>query len=250
MKGLEAKKVLVTGGASGIGTAAAVRFLDERADVYLLDRDLQALHRFRNAFPQVAGFSVCDVADQKQVERTIGEAVGAMGGLDVLLNNAGISLRHGFLEITADDWNRLVAVNLTGAFFVAQAGARVMQQQGGGVIINMASTHGLAGFPFCAAYNTTKAGLIELTRCMALELAPRIRVNAVAPGYTLTPMQQNVYSDEMIEEVNRKVPLRRHGRPEEVAALCAFLASEEAAYVTGHVYPLDGGLLAGSLGSR
>jgi NAD(P)-dependent dehydrogenase (short-subunit alcohol dehydrogenase family) len=144
----------------------------------------------------------------------------------------------------------LVAVNLTGAFFVAQAGARVMQQQGGGVIINMASTHGLAGFPFCAAYNTTKAGLIELTRCMALELAPRIRVNAVAPGYTLTPMQQNVYSDEMIEEVNRKVPLRRHGRPEEVAALCAFLASEEAAYVTGHVYPLDGGLLAGSLGSR
>ncbi|MGA2083240.1 MAG: SDR family oxidoreductase [Holophaga sp.] len=250
MKGLKGKNVLVTGGASGIGAAAAVRFLDEGAKVFLVDRDVPGLQTIQVALPQVTGCSACDVTDRRQVESAIGKAAEALGGLDVLLNNAGISLRHSFLEITAEDWDRVLAVNLTGAFFVAQAGARAMQHREGGVIINMASTHGLAGFPFCAAYNTTKAGLIELTRCMALELAPRIRVNAVAPGYTLTPMQLNVYTHEMIEAVNRKIPLRRHARPEEVAALCAFLASEDAAYITGQVYPLDGGMLAGSLGSR
>jgi NAD(P)-dependent dehydrogenase (short-subunit alcohol dehydrogenase family) len=125
-----------------------------------------------------------------------------------------------------------------------------MVQRGGGVIISTASTNGIMGYPYYADYNATKAGVIELTRSMALELAPSVRVNAVAPGYVLTPMQRAEYTDQMLEAVNRKIPLKRHARPEEVAALFAFLASDDAAYITGHVFTLDGGEIAGGLASR
>ena len=173
-----------------------------------------------------------------------------MGGVDVLLNNAGISIRHRFLDITADEWARVIAVNLTGNFYVAQTTARHMAQRGSGVIINTASTNGIMGYPFYADYNATKAGVIELTKSMALELAPSVRVVAVAPGYVLTPMQRLEYTDAMLEDVNRKIPLKRHAQPEEVAGLFAFLASDDAAYITGHVYTLDGAETAGGLASR
>ena len=130
-----------------------------------------------------------------------------LGGLDVVINNAGISIRHKFLDITPDEWNQVLAVNLTGVFHVAQTAARYMMEHDGGVILNMASTNGIVGHPFYADYNATKAGVIELTRSMALELAPKVRVNAVAPGYVLTPMQRAEYTDEMLEAVNQKIPL-------------------------------------------
>ena len=174
-----------------------------------------------------------------------------MGGVDVLINNAGISIRHDdILEIAREDWERVIAVNLHGVFFVAQTVARHMMQNDGGVILNTASTNGIMGYRYYSDYNASKAGVIELTKSMALELAPRVRVNAVAPGYILTPMQRAEYTDEMLEEVNRKLPLRRHGTPEEVAALFAFLASEEAGYITGQIFVLDGGEIAGGLASR
>jgi NAD(P)-dependent dehydrogenase (short-subunit alcohol dehydrogenase family) len=163
-----------------------------------------------------------------------------MGGVDILINNAGISTRHRFLDITPAEWNQVLAVNLTGAFYVAQTAARHMWEHGGGVILQTASTNGVMGYPYYADYNASKAGLIALTRTMALELAPRVRVSAVAPGYVLTPMQRAEYTDPMLEEVNRKIPLGRHAQPEEVAALFAFLASDDAAYITGHVYTIDG----------
>ena len=141
-------------------------------------------------------------------------------------------------------------MNLTGVFYVAQTAARHMMEHTGGVILNMASTNGIIGHPYYADYNATKAGVIELTKSMALELAPKVRVNAVAPGYVLTPMQRAEYSDEMLEAVNRKIPLRRHAQPEEIAALFAFLASDDAAYLTGQVYVIDGGETAGGLASR
>src|SRR6202041_3608491 len=119
-----------------------------------------------------------------------------------------------------------LAVNLTGVFYMAQTAARHMWERGSGVILQTASTNGVMGYPFYADYNATKAGVIELTRSMALELAPRIRVSAVAPGYVLTPMQRAEYSDEMLEAVNQKIPLRRHADPAEIAALFAFLASD------------------------
>jgi len=168
----------------------------------------------------------------------------------VLINNAGISIRHNFLDITPDEWDRVLAVNLTGVFYVAQTAARHMMERGGGVILNTASTNGIVGQPYYADYNATKAGVIELTRTMALELAPKVRVNAVAPGYVLTPMQRAEYTDAMLAEVNRKIPLGRHAKPEEVAALFAFLASDDAAYITGHVYTIDGAETSGGLASR
>jgi NAD(P)-dependent dehydrogenase (short-subunit alcohol dehydrogenase family) len=251
MRGLNKKRVIVTGGASGIGLATSARFLEEGAGVVILDRDQEAGERLAIEMPGLAKFIPCDVSDLEQVQAGIGESIQIMGGIDVVINNAGISIRHDdFLDITRKDWERVIGVNLNGVFFVAQTAARHMMENDGGVILNTASTNGIMGYRYYSDYNASKAGVIELTKSMALELAPRIRVNAVAPGYILTPMQRAEYTDEMLEEVNRKLPLKRHGTPEEVAALFAFLASEEAEYITGQVYVLDGGEIAGGLASR
>ena len=226
MRGLKGKRVVITGGASGIGAATAARFLEEGSVVAVLDRDPAACEKIRAQQPGIAGTFLADVADHGQVQRAFADIVRDLGGLDVVINNAGISIRHKFLDITPDEWNRVLAVNLTGVFHVAQTAARYMMEHDGGVILNTASTNGIVGYPYYADYNASKAGVIELTRSMALELAPKVRVNAVAPGYVLTPMQRAEYSDEMLEAVNQKIPLRRHAQPEEVAALFAFLASD------------------------
>src|SRR5271165_773571 len=250
MRGLTDKRVLVTGGASGIGAATAARFLEEGARVCILDRDAKACAAIRHQLPGISEAIIADVTDLMQVEAALADAVRVMDGVDVLINNAGISIRHKFLDITPEEWERVIAVNLTGVFYVAQTAARHMVQRGAGVILQTASTNGIVGQPYYADYNATKAGVIELTKTMALELAPKVRVCAIAPGYVLTPMQRAEYTDEMLEELNLKVPLRRHARPEEIAALFAYLASDDAAYATGHVYTLDGGETTGGLASR
>jgi NAD(P)-dependent dehydrogenase (short-subunit alcohol dehydrogenase family) len=250
MKGLKDKRVLITGGASGIGAATAARFLEEGSQVCILDRDASACAAIRLQLPAIAAAIIADVTDLQQVQAAFAEAVRVMGGVDVLINNAGISIRHNFLDITPEEWDRVIAVNLTGVFYVAQTAARHMMERGSGVILQTASTNGMMGYPYYSDYNATKAGVIELTKSMALELAPKIRVCAVAPGYVLTPMQRAEYTDAMLDEVNAKIPLRRHARPEEIAALFAFLASDDAAYATGHVYTLDGGETSGGLASR
>ena len=134
----------------------------------------------------------------------------------------------------------MLGVNLKGIFFVAQTAARHMVDKGSGVILNTASTAGTTGYPHYADYSASKGGVIALTYAMALELAPIVRVNAISPGYTLTPMQRAEYTDAMLNAVNRKIPLGRHAKPEEIAALFAFLASEDAAFATGQVYVMDG----------
>ncbi len=250
MRGLRDKCVLITGGASGIGAATAARVVEEGARVAIIDRDREACDRLRRELPGLVGTFRADVSHVKQVQHTLGNVIVGLGGLDVVINNAGISIRHSFLDITPEQWEQVLAVNLTGVFYVAQAAACHMVQHSGGVILNMASTNGIVGHPRYADYNATKAGVIELTRSMALELAPKVRVNAVAPGYVLTPMQRAEYSDAMLEAVNQKIPLGRHAQPEEVAALFAFLASDDAAYLTGQVYVIDGGETAGGLASR
>jgi NAD(P)-dependent dehydrogenase (short-subunit alcohol dehydrogenase family) len=250
MRGLAGKRVLITGGASGIGAATAARFLAEGAKVSILDRDAQGGQRIATELPQLSAIVRADVTVPAEVGSAFEEAIAQMGGLDVVINNAGISIRHRFVDITAEEWNRVINVNLTGVFHVAQAAARHMLAHGGGVILNTASTNGIIGYPLYADYNASKAGVIELTRSMALELAPAIRVNAVAPGYVLTPMQRAEYSEEMLTEVNRKIPLGRQAKPEEVAALFAFLASDDAAFLSGHVYTIDGAETAGGLASR
>jgi len=250
MRGLQGKRVLITGGASGIGAATAARFLEEGSQVCVLDRDAERCRAIRHDLPELAQAIIADVTDLMQVEAAFGEAIRGLGGIDVLINNAGISIRHKFLDITPEEWEKVLGVNLTGIFYVAQTAARYMWERGSGVILQTASTNGVVGQPYYADYNATKAGVIELTKTMALELAPKIRVCAVAPGYVLTPMQRAEYSNAMIDELNQKIPLRRHASPEEIAGLFAYLASDDAAYATGQVFMLDGGETAGALASR
>ncbi|HLX20528.1 MAG TPA: SDR family oxidoreductase [Gaiellaceae bacterium] len=223
MNGLAGKRVVVTGGSSGIGEATCRRFRDEGARVVSIALD---------------GGIVCDVADPAQVEAAFRQVDEELGGVDVLVANAGISLRRPLLEIAEDDWRRVLDVNLGGVFRCAQQAARRMDE---GVILMTASTNGLSGHELYADYNASKAGVILLARTMARELAPRIRVNAVCPGYVLTPMQRAEYTDEMLAALNETIPLGRHAEPEEIAALFAFLASDDAGYITGAVLTIDGG---------
>jgi meso-butanediol dehydrogenase/(S,S)-butanediol dehydrogenase/diacetyl reductase len=241
MKGLEGKRVVVTGGTSGIGEATSRRFLEEGAQVVALAVGEDEVSTAVRRIPGLAAAVRCDVADESQVADAFEGVDELLGGVDVLVANAGISIRKPFLEIEEADWRRVLDVNLTGVFHCAQQAARRMVTGHGGVILMTASTNGLTGHENYADYNASKAGVILLARTMALELAPKVRVNAVCPGYVLTPMQKAEYTPEMLERVNATIPLGRHAKPEELAALYAFLASEEGAYFTGAVISMDGG---------
>ena len=250
MKGLIGKRVLITGGAGGIGTATARRFVEEGARVYVFDRDEAACQRLMKGVPSLEGTILVDVADPDSVARAFDELDKRAGGPDILINNAGISIRHAFMDITPQEWRTVLKINLNGVFYVAQQCARRMLAQGGGVIINMGSSNGLMGYHFYADYNASKAGVIELSRSMALELAPTIRVNAVCPGFIMTPMQEAEYTPEMRRAFEKKLPLNKLGKPEDVAALFAFLASDEAGFITGQYFVIDGGEIAGGLASQ
>ncbi len=231
MRGLAGKRVVVTGGTSGIGAATAQRFRDEGCEVVVLART------------PGPGVIRCDVGDRLQVDA----AFEQVGDLDVVVNNAGVSVRSPAADISQDQWDQVLTTNLSGAFWVAQAAARRMLLGAGGVILNTASTNALVGYRYYADYNAAKAGLVALTKSLALEWAPTVRVNAVCPGYVLTPMQEAEYTPEMLVEVNSRIPLMRHATPEELAGLFAYLASDEAAYFTGSVIVMDGGETAGSM---
>jgi NAD(P)-dependent dehydrogenase (short-subunit alcohol dehydrogenase family) len=250
MRGLADKRVLITGGASGIGAVTVKRFLEEGSRVVVLDHDAEGCRRIKAEASGLSGTIICDVSDPEAVKRAFIELDELFGGLDVLINNAAISIRHpDITEIPIETWQRIINIDLNGVFYVAQQAAQRMKHTGG-VIINMGSTSALVGHPHYADYNAAKAGVHELTKTMALELAPKVRVVAVCPGYVLTPMQEAEYTPEMMAEVNRKIPLKRHARPEEIAGLFAFLASEDASYITGHAYIIDGGEITGGLASR
>lgn len=250
MKGLKNQRVVVTGGASGIGRATALRFLEEGCRVVVIDRDVAASAALDREVPELDAVLIADVSREAEVRLAYQRIDALWGGLDVLINNAGISRRHEFLEITADDWRETLETNLTGLFMVAQQAARRMVAARRGVILNMASMNAHVGCPNYADYNASKAGVVELTRTMALELAPAVRVMAVSPGAVRTPMQEAEYTEAMFAELDAKIPLRRHARPEEIAALFAFLASDEAPYLVGTSVLIDGGEAAGGLASQ
>src|SRR5690348_13965490 len=241
MRGLEGKRVVVTGGTSGIGEATSRRFVDEGARVVTLSYGEEEVRTAAERIPGLVGALRTDVADPDLVTAAFDEVDAMLGGIDVLIANAGISIRHPALEITPEELRRVLGVNLEGVFWCAQAAGRRMLAGAGGVILMTASTNAYVAHPRYADYNASKAGVIMLTRTLALELAPTVRVNAVCPGYVLTPMQEAEYSQEMLAAVNASIPLGRHASPDEIAALYAFLASDEGAYFTGAVISIDGG---------
>ena len=242
---LDGRVAVITGGAQGIGLACALLMREAGAQIALLDRDEDALRVARERV--VGAHTQCvDVTDEGAVEHAFA-AIGAdHGRVDVLVNNAGLAIRKPSLELPLADWDAVVAVNLTGAFLCARAAARQMRD--GGAIVNTASIMGLSGgglYPNIS-YQTTKGGLVNMTRALAVEWAPRgIRVNAVAPTWTKTGfIGQLEQSPELMQRIRDVTPLKRLAEPHEIAHAVLFLASPAAAMVTGHVLAVDGGFLA------
>ncbi|MGB2905908.1 MAG: SDR family oxidoreductase [Candidatus Aminicenantaceae bacterium] len=242
---LKNKRVMVTGAASGIGLATARRFIEEQAQVFIVDWDEEALGSALRDNEAIWGGAAADVSSPEAVQQAFRQMDDLLGGIDILISNAGISYRRPFLDIPYEEWSQVLRVNLDGMFLCAQQAIRRMESQGTGVVLLTASNNGLEGRPLYADYNASKAGIILLAKTLALEFAPWLRVNAVCPGYVLTPMQEAEYTPEMLEELNAGIPLNRHASPEEVAGLFAFLASKEAAYINGQAIPIDGGETSG-----
>jgi 3-oxoacyl-[acyl-carrier protein] reductase len=248
MRGLTDKGVLVSGGSSGIGEATVRRFLEEGGRVYFCGLDVDEV---RSTIGELSSLGpvdgmACDIARGDDVARLVDAAETALGSIDVLINNAGIAHKDAFLEIDVAEWDRIVRVNLRGMFLVAQAVARRMIARESGVIVNMASTNALGGEELLAHYNASKGGVLQLTRTMALELGRHgIRVNCLCPGFIRTPLNDAISDETFMAEYERdKIPLRRAGTPEEVAAAYAFLASDDASFIHGEALVIDGGQTA------
>jgi glucose 1-dehydrogenase len=256
LRGLKGKNVLVTGGSSGIGQAIAVRFAEYGANVainYLTTPDeaqdtedqVQAcVHRVRQEGVRdvlVQG----DVSNEEDVVQMVGEAAGELGGLDVLINNAGIQISKPSDELTSGEFDKVLAVNLRGSFLCArEAIKRFLAEEKPGVIVNVSSVHQLIPKPDYLGYSCSKGGMMNLTRTLALEYAERgIRVNGIGPGATITPINSAWIDDPVKkEQVESHIPMRRAGTADEMGGVACFLASDEAAYITGQTIFVDGGL--------
>jgi NAD(P)-dependent dehydrogenase (short-subunit alcohol dehydrogenase family) len=245
------KVALITGAARGIGLATAKRFLAEGWRVALLDIDGENLQRTFKALakPDVTLAITGDVADPKTATRAVTEITKRFGRLDALVNNAGIAIFKPILEVTYEDWSRVLAVNLTGPFLMTQAAAPLLRDFGGGSIVNITSISGLRASTLRTAYGTSKAGLAHLTKQQAAELASlNIRVNAVAPGPVDTAMAKAVHTPEIRQDYHDHMPLNRYGLEEELAEVIFFLCSERASYITGQVIAVDGGFDSTGIG--
>jgi NAD(P)-dependent dehydrogenase (short-subunit alcohol dehydrogenase family) len=245
----EGRVGLVTGAASGVGAATARRLAAEGAAVHLVDLSEDALDAVVGDLTragQVATSSIADVSDRAQVEAAVDACVSAHGRLDAVANNAGIYIGNALDAVTPEEWDRVMAVNLTGTFLVAQAAAPPMGEGGGGAITNVASVYGQIGDTFdpMASYAASKAGVAACTRQLAVELAPLgIRVNAICPGMVDTAMNADWKADADAWQgfIETKIPAGRVATADEAAALHAFLGSDEASYVTAALVHLDGG---------
>lgn len=244
---LKDKRVVITGAASGIGLAAAKKFLMEGAQVMIFDWNQQALAKALHENPSIRGGVHMDVSQPDEVVRAFSEVDDKLGGIDILIANAGISVKNPFLNITYEQWTKVLRVNLDGVFLCAQAAIKRMELQKSGKLVLMASVNGIEGHAYYADYNASKAGVILLAKTLAIEFAPWLHVNAVCPGYVLTPMQEAEYTPEMMAKLNAEIPFKRHASTEEVANLFAYLASQDSNYITGQTVVIDGGETAGPI---
>jgi len=251
MNGTVQKVALVTGAARGIGLATARRFLADGWRVVLLDIDGETLDRTQDSLVG-SGETLairCDVSDAAAVDLAVSTIRQKFGRLDALVNNAGVAVFKPILDLTHEEWARVLAVNLTGPFLCVQAAAPLMRDSGGGAIVNITSISGLRASTLRTAYGTSKAGLAHLTQQQAVELASLgIRVNAVAPGPVDTAMAKAVHTPEIRAAYHDAIPLNRYGLEEELAEVIFFLCSDRASYVTGQTIAVDGGFDAAGVG--
>lgn len=243
---LKDKVAVVTGAGSGMGLAIATLFVAEGAKVVAADWHEDALNAAVASIGGAITGIKTNVADQAQAEAMVDKAVSAFGRIDILVNNAGVAFHRLFLDTSLDDWNRLLRINLTGQFLTAQHAARAMVTQGSGRIVNMGSISGQRGGTGRSAYGTAKAGLMQLTRVMAVELAPHgIAVNAIAPGPVRTPITN--HGPEQTKAYLDRIPAGDYGRAEHIAAAAVYLASDDCQFVHGETLNVDGGFGAAGL---
>jgi NAD(P)-dependent dehydrogenase (short-subunit alcohol dehydrogenase family) len=247
----QAKVAVVTGAARGIGLAAAKRFLNEGWSIVMIDVLADVLETSASAMaaPGRVMAVVCDVSDTAAVNRAFARVHARFGRIDALVNNAAIAIFSPIQETSADDWMRVMAVNLNGPFLCAQAATRIMAERGTGAIVNIASISGLRASTLRVAYGTSKAALIHLTRQQAVELGELgIRANCICPGPVDTAMAKLVHTPEIRRDYHDHIPLNRYGLEEELAASIFFLCSDQASYITGQVLAVDGGFEASGIG--
>ena len=243
---IDGKKALVTGGSRGIGWGIVTTFLKNGATVYYVSRKPGKHHKEYKRLAEENGVEVIykegNVADEETITATVNEILEESGGIDILVNNAGIARDGLVMRMSAEDWQDVLNINLTSAFYISKTVSRSMIRRRSGSIVNVTSIVGLVGNAGQANYAASKAGLIGFTKSLAREIAGRnVRVNAVAPGYIQTEMTEKL-SAEQKETLRNQIPMGRVGEPEDVANVILFLASDLAAYVTGQVIRSSGGM--------
>lgn len=251
MSGYKDKVALVTGAARGLGLATATKFLEQGWRVAMLDILGDTLHAAMVALdqPERTLTLVADVSDPAKVAAAVRETQARFGRIDALVNNAGIAIFKPILEVTLEDWSKVMATNLTGPFLMTQAVAPLMRDQGGGAIVNITSISGLRASTLRVAYGTSKAGLAHLTKQQAAELGEYgIRVNAVAPGPVDTAMAKAVHTPEIRADYHDHIPLNRYGLETELANAICFLCGDQSGYITGQVIAVDGGFDSTGIG--